>query len=83
MWRFLKKNEWFFHISKNDKVLKNYNCLFRKKCLKRSDSNVICSVVHELKLQVVRKSTQTTFADKRCYIKELTANLAIDTEKGL
>ena len=47
-----------------------YNCLFGKEYQKECNNYIIRSIIHEMILQEVKKSTLSIFDDKRCYLNE-------------
>ena len=56
--------------SKHKKFEDYYNFLFGGEYQKECDNYNIRSLIHEMYLQKVRKSTLSLFDDKRCYINE-------------
>ena len=57
-------------LSKYIKFEEFYNCLFGGEYQKECDNYIIRSINHEMFLQEVKKSTLSTFDDKRCYLNE-------------
>ena len=56
--------------SKHIKFEEYYNCLFGGEYQKECNNYIIRSIIHEMGLQEVKKSTLSIFDDKRCYINE-------------
>ena len=57
--------------SENIKFEEYYNCLFGGEFQKECDNYILRSVIHEMYLQRVKKSTLSIFDDKRCYINNM------------
>ena len=57
--------------SKNTKFEEYYSCLFGGKYQQECDNYIIRSIIHEMYLQRVIKSTLSQFDDKRCYINNI------------
>ena len=57
--------------SKKIKFEKYYNILFGGKYQQECDIYIIRSIIHEMYLQRVKKSTLFQFDDKRCYKKNI------------
>ena len=69
--------------SKNIKFDEYKKCLNAEEYQKEHDNYVTRSVIHELYLQLVQKSTLSLFVDKRCYTKIMKVNLGISIIKWL
>ena len=57
--------------SKNIKFEEYYNCLFGRDYQQECDNYILRSIIHEMFLQKVKKSTLSIFDDKRCYINNI------------
>ena len=57
--------------SKHIRFEEYYNCLFGGEYQRECNNYIMRSINHEMVLQEVKKSTLSTFDDKRCYINEI------------